>query len=44
VVVEEALVVVVVAPSPLVSFPLASLASPGVSLDAPATSKLAYPS
>jgi hypothetical protein len=42
--VVEALVLVVVTPFALISFLLASLASPGASLDVPATSALAYPS
>jgi hypothetical protein len=41
---EEALVLVAVVPSSLVSFPPGSLASPGASLDVPAASELAYPS
>jgi hypothetical protein len=44
VVVEEAMVLVVVISSFLASFPPASLASPGASLDVPAASALAYPS
>jgi hypothetical protein len=44
VVVEEALVVVVVVPFALASFPPASLASPGTSFDVPVASELAYPS
>jgi hypothetical protein len=43
-VVEEALVLVVVTPFALISFLLASLASPSASLDVPAASALAYPS
>jgi hypothetical protein len=43
-VVVEALVLAVVAPFSLVTFPPASLASPGASLDVPAASELAYPS
>ena len=42
--VVEALVLVVVVPFSLASFPPASLASPGASLDVPATSEHAYPS
>ena len=41
---EEALVVVVVAPFSLSSFPPVSLASPGATLDVPAASELAFPS
>jgi hypothetical protein len=37
-------VVAVVAPFSLASFPPASLASPGASLDVPAASELAFPS
>jgi hypothetical protein len=43
-VVEEALVLVVVVPSSIASFPLSSPAFPGASLDVPAASELAYPS
>jgi hypothetical protein len=42
--VVEALVLVAVIPSFLVSFPLSSPAFPGASLDVPAASELAYPS
>jgi hypothetical protein len=42
--VVEALELVAVVPSSLVSFPPASIASPGASLDVPAASAFAYPS
>jgi hypothetical protein len=44
VVVVGALVVVAVEPFSLVSFLLASLASPGASIDVPTASELAFPS
>jgi hypothetical protein len=44
VVVEEALVLAVVAPFSLGAFPPSSFAFPGASLDVPAASELAFPS
>ena len=42
--VEEVVVVVVVAPIALASFPVASPDAPGASTDVPVTSELAFPS